>query len=860
MRSNLRSASRPRYHQHHGHVPAATCRPFGSSSCRQNYAATLDNLRIGSKTRVIFQGFTGRQATANAQESIAWGTNIVGGVTPGKEGEHLGLPVLPSVRRAMEELKPDATGIYVPASKATQAIEEAIEAEVPLIVAVAEHIPLHDMLRIHSVLKTQSKSRLVGPNSPGIISSAKGERCRIGFQPLPCFSEGSIGIAAKSGTLSYEAVASTTRSGLGQSLCIGVGGDILPGTDLVEALQVLEHDPNTKGIALIGEIGGDGEILAAQWITDYHARTPMTEWKPIVALIAGTMAPLDRVMGHAGAFWLPGEPRPEQKIMALRDAGVTIVNHPAKIGPALKKRIDDNEIPAGEIKDGDVFGSVDDFARAASGILPSQQRRGLHTSVRRPISAFAPSRSCPKAPFQQTRSLHLDCSASEKILKEGKLGSDLQFQRWPVRYLALGIDRATRSQCLITAVHNGPKTRRDPAKYKKILLPPGAADILALDGTKTWDEVVTTLIDKLQIPNRGGSHARSLGNVLRDLGRVFRDKEAKHVGLELSVRQLKPSMDVLFPVHDLRIELDDAASRSGGRLADVHYRYGALEARDEGAREAEAEGIVYHRLSPGDRTHNIGTLVNGAGLAMNTVDALAGHGGRAANFLDTGGKATSETVRRSFEIILKDARVRVVFVNIFGGLTLGDMIARGIVLAYKEVDIKVPVVVRIRGTNEEEGQRIIAESGLPLYAFDDFEEAAEKAVQLAGGAWGRVAALKKAVQESGKKIAGLKDSIQLTATELLREGGSDVSEAGDGVAEEAAALLEEATEVADEKVGEPTTLVEEVTEVTSEEISEAAENDPAQRDTAEEKVDKRQEPGKPDGADTTQAVGSDHVA
>lgn len=833
MRSNLRSASRPRYHQNHGHGPAATRRPFGSSICRQNYAATLDNLRIGSKTRVIFQGFTGRQATANAQESIAWGTNVVGGVTPGKEGEHLGLPVLPSVRRAMEELKPDATGIYVPASKATQAIEEAIEAEVPLIVAVAEHIPLHDMLRIHSVLKTQSKSRLVGPNSPGIISSAKGERCRIGFQPLPCFSEGCIGIAAKSGTLSYEAVASTTRSGLGQSLCIGVGGDILPGTDLVEALQVLEHDPNTKGIALIGEIGGDGEILAAQWITDYHARTPTAEWKPIVALVAGTMAPPDRVMGHAGAFWLPGEPRPKQKILALRDAGVTMVNHPAGIGPALRKQVDDNQITAGEIEDGAVFGSLDDFATAASGVLDSEQRRRLHTSVRRPVGTFAPSRSSPKASFQQTRGLHLDCSASEKLLEEGNLGSELQFQIWPVRYLALGIDRATRSQCLITAVHNSPEAWQDPAKYNKILLPPSAADILALDGTKTWDDVVSTLMDKLRIAD---SHAPSLSNMLRDLGRVFRDKEAKHVGLEFfNVRQLQSSGAVRFPVYDLRIELDDAASRSGGRLADVHYRYGALEARDEGAREAEAEGIVYHRLSPGDRTHNIGTLVNGAGLAMNTVDALAGHGGRAANFLDTGGKATSETVRRSFEIILKDDRVRVVFVNIFGGLTLGDMIARGIVLAYNEVDIKVPVVVRIRGTNEEEGQRIIAESGLPLYAFDDFEEAAKKAVKLAGGVSGHVAALKKAVQESDGKVAGLKDSIQLSATELLREAGSDESEAGDGVAEE-------------------------VAEVTSEEISEAAENDTAQRDAAEEKVDKPQESGKSDGADTTQVVGSDHVA
>lgn len=840
VRSNLRLASRPIHRQRRDHGPSTTGRLFGSSSCRLNYAATLENLRIGSKTRVIFQGFTGRQATANAQESIAWGTNIVGGVTPGKESEHLGLPVLPSVRRAMEELKPDATGIYVPASKATPAIEEAIEAEVPLIVAVAEHIPLHDMLRIHSILKTQSKSRLVGPNSPGIISSAKGERCRIGFQPLPCFSEGCVGIAAKSGTLSYEAVASTTRAGLGQSLCIGVGGDILPGTDLVEALQVLEHDPNTKGIALIGEIGGDGEILAAQWIKDYHTRTPVAKRKPIVALIAGKLAPDDRVMGHAGAFWLPGEPTPKQKITALQQAAVTIVNHPAKIGPALRKRIKGKtvETPPGEIEDGAVFRSADDFAIAASGVLPSPQKRGLHTSVRRPLNNLVPSSPYLRASSHQSRSLHLDSSASEQLLKQSQLGAELQYHIWPTRYLALGIDRATRSQCLTTAFQLPGDNFRQPSNYDKILLPPSAADVLALEGTKTWDEIVTTLMEKLKIRGQPGA-VTSVGNILRDLGRVFRDKEAKHVALQFGVRERQNKLR--FPVYDLRIELDDAASRSGGRLADVHYKYSALEARDPGAREAEAESIVYHRLSPGNTAHNIGTLVNGAGLAMNTVDALADHGGLAANFLDTGGKATSETVRRSFEIILQDDRVRVVFVNIFGGLTLGDMIARGIVLAYKEVDIRVPVVVRIRGTNEEEGQRIIAESGLPLYAFDDFEEAAKKAIELASGV-STAQEVQDAAQESERKTAELKDYSHAAAAELLQDGGPDASEVGADVAEEAAALLEEATEV------------------TSGKTNESAGHAPAQHGIAEEQIGKPQDSEKPRAADAIQTPGSDHVA
>jgi len=172
------------------------------SSRNLSYEDTISNLKIGEHTRVIFQGFTGKQATANAKESIAWGTNIVGGVTPNKHGEHLGLPVLPSVREAMDKLKPDATGIYVAAHQAPAAIEEAIEAEVPLIIAVAEHIPIHDIMRIHSILKTQSKSRFVGANAPGIISAIG--KCRIGFQPLPCFMPGRVGIVAKSGTLSYE--------------------------------------------------------------------------------------------------------------------------------------------------------------------------------------------------------------------------------------------------------------------------------------------------------------------------------------------------------------------------------------------------------------------------------------------------------------------------------------------------------------------------------------------------------------------------------------------------------------------------------------------------------------------------------
>ncbi|KAJ8124359.1 hypothetical protein O1611_g9281 [Lasiodiplodia mahajangana] len=267
----------------------------------------------------------------------------------------------------MDLLKPDAAGIYVAAHQATAAIEESIEAEVPLIVAVAEHIPLHDMIRIHAMLKSQSKSRLVGANSPGIISAVG--RCRIGFQPLPCFAPGKVGIVARSGTLSYETAASTLRSGLGQTLCIGVGGDILPGTTLKDGLQILVEDTNTEAIALVGELGGEAEIEAADWIREYRTRTENP--KPISAIIGGIKAAPDRVMGHAGAFALPGEPSAQDKIKALQAVGCAIVNHPSRFGPVLKSMLN------GPTSSNHSIGLPLQGA--------SSQHRGIHTAaIRRP--------------------------------------------------------------------------------------------------------------------------------------------------------------------------------------------------------------------------------------------------------------------------------------------------------------------------------------------------------------------------------------------------------------------------------------------------------------------------------------------
>lgn len=236
----------------------------------------------------------------------------------------------------MKEVNPHATAVFVPALKAGKAIEEAIEAEVPLIVSVAEQIPVHDILRVQQILKTQSKSRLVGPNCPGIIAP---EQCRIGIMPYQQYSRGRVGIASKSGTLSYEAVGATTREGLGQSISIGVGGDLLPGTSLRDALEVFYEHPETEGIIVIGEIGGQAEFHAAESIKAYRARTANP--KPIVAMVAGRTAPEGKVMGHAGALLSSGNEGAEAKAQALAAAGAIVVPHPGFLGTEMKRLLDE---------------------------------------------------------------------------------------------------------------------------------------------------------------------------------------------------------------------------------------------------------------------------------------------------------------------------------------------------------------------------------------------------------------------------------------------------------------------------------------------------------------------------------------
>ncbi|KAK7454790.1 succinate-CoA ligase [Colletotrichum acutatum] len=285
---------------------------------RGTYESTIANLSIDQNTRVIYQGFTGKAATKNARDTIEYGTQIVGGVSPGKGGQdHLGLPVFDTVQEAVKKLKPHASAVFVPAQFAAGAIIEAIEAEMPLVVSVAEHVPLHDMARVQEILRTQDRTRLVGPNCPGIIAP---DQCRIGIMPYKQYTKGVVGIVSKSGTLSYEAVGATTKAGLGQSIVVGMGGDMMP---------------ETKGIIVIGEIGGEAELRAAEAIRDYRKLTPNP--KPIIAMVSGRTAPQGKTMGHAGAILSPRDVLADVKAKALEEAGAIVVPHPGVMGNEMRR-------------------------------------------------------------------------------------------------------------------------------------------------------------------------------------------------------------------------------------------------------------------------------------------------------------------------------------------------------------------------------------------------------------------------------------------------------------------------------------------------------------------------------------------
>lgn len=282
---------------------------------------------IDKETRVICQGFTGKQGTFHSEQAIAYGTAMVGGVTPGKGGQlHLGLPVFNTVREAVDETGADASVIYVPAAYCKDSMLEAIDAGVKLIVCITEGVPTLDMLQVKMVANAAG-ARIIGPNCPGIITPGA---CKIGIMPGAIHMPGKVGVVSRSGTLTYEAVKQTTDLGYGQSTCIGIGGDPIPGTSFIDCLKLFQHDAQTEAILMVGEIGGSAEEEAAEFIM-------LEVTKPVAAFIAGGTAPKGKRMGHAGAIIAGGKGTAEEKFAALERAGVTTVRSPAELGLGIKR-------------------------------------------------------------------------------------------------------------------------------------------------------------------------------------------------------------------------------------------------------------------------------------------------------------------------------------------------------------------------------------------------------------------------------------------------------------------------------------------------------------------------------------------
>ncbi|KAJ4206104.1 hypothetical protein NW767_003350 [Fusarium falciforme] len=575
----------------------------------------------------------------------------------------------------MAEVKPHVSAVFVPAQFAAKAIIESIEAEVPLVVSVAEHVPVHDMLRVHEILRTQSKTRLVGPNCPGIIAP---EQCRVGIMPYKQYTRGCVGIVSKSGTLSYEAVGSTSRAGLGQSIVVGMGGDMLPGTTLADGLSLFFEHEETKGIIVIGEIGGEAELEAAELIKKYRKTANP---KPVVAMVAGRTAPEGKTMGHAGAVFSAGDITAGAKAKALEDAGAIVVPHPGVMGEKMRELLGGNVVIKPQVL-------LEKSQRYA--VKDKEYGEGIATKILGHRTGLHP--------------LDDSIPAVSRLYVEEAVQFD---KKW---HIAMTVDR--ENYCPVIRIKDLESSQgsqiqeeqKNPQYSFGFSLRNGICDNIIADISKT-----------LQLSE---TKTETLRKILQGMFRIFSEKEA--INLEI---HLLNTADGRLICSDSGFFFDDAAQK---RQPDLFaLRDSAQEIREEV--EAEKYGLVYVRMDG-----NIGNVVNGAGLAMATNDAISLYGGTSANFLDAGGQATKETMLQAFGIIMRDERVKAILVNIYGGITRCDMIAESIIAAASELGpLRVPMVVRLQGTNSEAGLKLLSETDLGIHVEADFGEAARKAVELA---------------------------------------------------------------------------------------------------------------------------------
>ena len=450
-----------------------------------------------------------------------------------------------------------------------------------------------------------------------------------------------------------------------------MGGDIVAGTNFVEALIMFEHDENTEAIILVGEVGGRAEQDAAEWIKEYNRRA--TNPKPIVGCVGGLTAPNGRVMGHAGAFASLGEQPSSVKHEALKDAGVTMVSHPTHfpnvLKPLLSHRVQSPQ---------------------SSGRGHSQQR-GYHTLRQRPRPAKLASQPPPaNSSIVQRRNLHISGEPMLSLLsKHGITVRSEETQDVDKRYLGITVDRTNRCPAIVASPSTDDNQKFVRARYFPYDYNDGPTEPQLVE-----------VFRALQMDAAPPMAMATLGKLVRALVSIFKEKEAFALSTHLTSTD---NGDIA--VDRAEFSFDDSAYKSGKRQEDIFSQRDKV-AEDPDEVEAEQYGIVYVKYQ--DHSASIGTLINGAGLAMNASDALVEFGARPTNFLDTGGKATSETIQKCFELLLRDDRVRVIFVNIFGGLTDCGMIAEGIMKAFQELGMRVPVVVRLRGTNEAKGQRMVS--------------------------------------------------------------------------------------------------------------------------------------------------------